>query len=77
MIFIFSWIHTIGHLAGSFAKLSEDDLSLEELNGHLMYKSFKEKPKYWELLFKTTPGITGILLLIVVNLISFVSFYKC
>ncbi len=75
MIFIFSWIHSIGHLAGSFVGIANH--SLDEVNDTLMYKTFKTKPKYWELIFKTTPGITGILLLLVVNIISFASFYKC
>lgn len=75
MILIFSWIHTVGHLAGSFWGIVNS--SLEEINEHLMYKKFETKPKYWELLFKTTPGITGMLLLILVNLIAFASGPKC
>jgi len=38
-ILIFSIIHTIGHLGGSFVKMSQ--ASLEEINSDLMYKRFK------------------------------------
>ena len=75
MILLFSWIHAIGHLSASFVSLSR--VPLEEVNEVLMYKKFTSKPTYAELLFTTTPGITGIMLLIVVNLISFSSLDRC
>ena len=44
LILLFSYIHTIGHLAGSFAAISKADL--EETNSVLMKKKFTTKPRF-------------------------------
>lgn len=69
---IYAFWHSILHLAGSFPKLSQ--LSDQELLDHAQLRDlFDSPPTYWDLLFKTSTGITGILLLIVTMTIAITS----
>ena len=71
MVFIYSWIHSIGHLTGSFRAISEKPL--EEINAYLMTKTFKEKPSYAYLVFCTIPGTTGLILLFIITCMTIFS----
>lgn len=71
MILIYSWIHTIGHLSGSFVAMTTQPLEI--INKDLMYWRFKSRPTYAELLFATIPGITGIILLLIITLMAICS----
>lgn len=43
------------------------------INDTLMHKRFTTKPSYSDLLFKTTPGLTGLMLLIIIVTMSITS----
>jgi len=65
LITFYSIVHTVGHLTGSVRELHEEE-DMEETNDVLTYKEFKSHKSYAEILFTTIPGITGIMLLIII-----------
>lgn len=67
LITITSYIHVVGHLTGSIRAMDKEK-DMDELNSVLTHKTFKTHHNYLELLFKTIPGITGILLTIIITL---------
>jgi len=64
-ILVYSVVHTIGHLTGTFRKMSNEK-NVDKLNDALTYYQVEEHKSYAELLFTTVPGITGILLLLII-----------
>ncbi len=71
MILLFSWIHAIAHLATTFETIQKTPLA--EINAVLAKKRFSRSYTFAELLFTTKPGVTGLLLLLVINLITIAS----
>lgn len=65
LITFYSVVHTIGHLTGSVRGLAEEE-DVDEINKVLTHKEFSKHLTYAEILLTTIPGITGILLLIVI-----------
>ncbi|CAI2365677.1 unnamed protein product [Moneuplotes crassus] len=65
LITIYGIIHSICHLAGSFRVISSAN-DMTEINRVTGGQDFDEAPAYWELLFCTLPGITGLILLFVI-----------
>ena len=61
----YSTLHTVGHLIGTFRVFSEAD-TVDEINDVFKHNEFKSVKTYPELLFTTIPGITGILLMIII-----------
>ena len=60
---IYAIIHSICHLAGSFKILSEEK-NINEINDHLAVSAFSHHLTYFQLLFTTIPGITGLIMII-------------
>ena len=73
LLVIVSTIHSIGHLGGTFLKIIKVN-DLHVLNSVLTYGQFEKLPSYTDLLFRSIPGISGILLLIILYLIYILSF---
>ena len=69
IILTYSIIHTIGHLTGSFRGLHQEK-DLTKINKALTHHEMKEHKPYHLLLFTTLPGITGILLLIIITVMG-------
>jgi len=69
LIFFYSVLHTIGHLYGTFYVLSTNTLDTDNsyLHTHL------DSTNYMYLLFETIPGLSGVILLIIVTLMSVTS----
>ena len=65
LITVYSIIHTVGHLTGSVRALDHED-DIDEINRVLTHKRFDAHKSYAEILFKTVPGVTGILLLVII-----------
>jgi len=69
---IYAIIHSAFHLLGTFphiAKQSQEDLEKDDT----ISKTFDHPPSYTDLLFKSYPGITGLLLLITTLTIAITS----
>ena len=62
-------IHSICHFTGSLRIISESN-SVEDINKHMSRNVFTSQPEYWELLFKTIPGITGLIMLLIIFLMA-------
>lgn len=69
LITFYGFVHTIGHLSSSYVAISQST-DLVELNTHAMFGSFSHLYTYWELLFQTLPGVTGILLVVLMVLMQ-------
>lgn len=69
---LYGILHTIGHLLGSMRHFSEAD-DISKVNKVTLHHDFKHKMSYEELLFTTTPGITGIILVIIMFLMALTS----
>jgi len=67
LITIYSYIHTVGHLTGSIRALDKEK-DVNKINSVLTHKRFDKHLNYFELLFTTIPGVTGILLMIIITL---------
>lgn len=65
---IFATIHAIGHLSGTFVKISQTQ-DLVALNSLTTVGKFDKIPTYSSLLFATIPGITGIIMLVIIYMI--------
>ena len=65
-------MHTVWHCSFTLRTFS-DPANWERLNDALIVKQFKEWPTYLELLFGSIPGLTGVLLMIVIVIIFFCS----
>jgi hypothetical protein len=72
MITFYSFVHTIGHLTGTFRVL-DDEKNLDVINAIFSHKEFKHHKSYAELLFWTIPGLTGIILLFIITVMAITS----
>jgi NADPH oxidase 2 len=75
VIMIYSVIHTIGHLSGTIRKIDQEE-DLEKVNDHLTHYEFSSKKSYAELLFWTVPGLTGVILLLIIILMGVTALQK-
>ena len=75
VICIYAVTHSICHLFGSMRRLSDTE-DVEEIKEHLKHYEYHEKKEYHELLFGSLTGITGVLLLVIILLMSVTSL-KC
>ena len=75
LIFFYSIVHTIGHLTGSARGLSGEK-DVNKINHVLTHKEFDKHLSYHEILFMTIPGVTGIILLIIITMMSLTSLEK-
>jgi NADPH oxidase 2 len=75
VILIYSVIHTIGHLSGTIRKIDQEE-DLEKVNDHLTHYEFSSKKSYAELLFWTVPGLTGVILLLIIILMGVTALQK-
>ena len=64
-ILFYSVVHTVWHLTGTLRAIANWD-DLDEINNMLEHHEFNSLKTYPELLFTTIPGITGILLFIII-----------
>lgn len=65
-------LHTVGHLLGTIRKISsEKDIS--KANAVTLHYDFDHTMTYSELLFTTLPGVTGIMLLVIILVMAFTS----
>lgn len=69
---VFSVLHTIGHLYGTYPAMANAS-DLDELNDHMTLKKFDKVYGYAYLLFGTVPGLTGVIMLIAILLIYILS----
>ncbi len=72
LIMIFSLLHTIGHLYGTYPAMANES-NLDELNRHLTWAQFDDIYGYSYLLFATLPGITGVVLVLTIVLLWILS----
>ena len=72
IIVFYGTLHTIGHLLGSIKKFSEET-DMSKANDAMLHHTFTQRYTYWELLFFTIPGSTGIILTIQMFLMMFTS----
>ncbi len=71
LIVFYSFIHTIGHLYGTlYVMANEPDLST--LNTYLT-NGLDRHMSYWELLFASLPGISGVILILSITLLYILS----
>jgi predicted ferric reductase len=72
LITFYSFVHTIGHLSGTFRAL-DNEKDLDVINAVFSHKEFKHHKSYAELLFATIPGLTGIILLFIITVMAITS----
>ena len=72
VITFYGTLHTIGHCLGSIKKISEED-NIEEVNKVTLHHDFATERSYLYLLFWSIPGLTGVVLLILMFLMAFTS----
>lgn len=70
LLLLFSTIHTLGHLIGTFTSIS-DNLDIVK---HVLPNKIDHVEGYTDLLFTTIPGITGIIMFFILLLILITSF---
>ena len=75
ILVLFVTIHALGHLLGTFIQISEVN-NLEVLNSVTTEGKFDSLPSYPDILFKSIPGITGIIMLLIIYLM-FISTFDC
>eukprot|EP00899_Mesostigma_viride_P005010 jgi/Mesvir1/1450/Mv14439-RA.2 len=63
--------HTVCHMAGTFVHLARD-FTLVEVNG-ILGEHFSHRPSYARLLLLTVPGLTGVLLVLLLAIVLFYS----
>lgn len=68
LVTYYAMIHSACHLFGTFRIIVDSDL--ENINSHLLYYKFNEKPSYLQILFTTLPGLTGVMLLVIILLMA-------
>ncbi|CAI2381024.1 unnamed protein product [Moneuplotes crassus] len=72
VVTFFSILHTIGHCSGSIRKFSEEK-DIQNVNDVTLNHDFDGEKTYWELLFLTIPGSTGIILLVLIAAMAITS----
>ena len=72
---IYAVTHSLFHLLGSFPHITQDNNETLQKNKKISER-FDHTPTYFELLFMTYPGVTGLLLLIITLTIAVTSL-KC
>lgn len=72
LLIIVSTMHAIGHLAGTFPRIAAVT-DLDALNSVTTYGKFEKLPSYTDLIFRTIPGVSGTILLILLYLIGILS----
>jgi len=72
LLTFYSIIHSLCHLTGSFRIIAQSN-DISKINKDKGGKDFDETPTYFELLFTTIPGVTGIVLLLIIIIMAITS----
>lgn len=65
LLTFYAIVHSFCHLAGSFRIIAHED-DVDEVNRVKGGVEFDEVPSYGHLLFATLPGLTGVILLVII-----------